>query len=143
MATGKKKTNAKLMPFVNGKSIDWFYGWKGIEKLTNAYGKSWVDVGELIEDTWGDRADINQVVACGYIYLGLRQIKKRKNLKIKRLPKETDIHYAIRIHRNNINKWYKSDAQDYYKAMRQLYERLMKTRAKFVISSAKHNIKDI
>ena len=23
MATGKKKTNAKLMPFVNGKSIDW------------------------------------------------------------------------------------------------------------------------
>jgi hypothetical protein len=33
---------------IDGKEVDWFYGWPGIEKLTKSLGKSWIDVGELI-----------------------------------------------------------------------------------------------
>ena len=31
-----------------GNDIDWFQGWSGILKLTEALGKTWIDVGELI-----------------------------------------------------------------------------------------------
>ena len=51
----KRLNDFKLMPIgKDGKDVDWFYGWKGIEKLTKALGKTWIDVGELIEDNWVD-----------------------------------------------------------------------------------------
>ena len=34
----------------NGKEIDWFHGWEGVQRLAKAYGLDWADVGFMIED---------------------------------------------------------------------------------------------
>ena len=68
----KKKTfggTIKLMPIgKDGKEVDWFHGWPGIIKYAEALGKTWVDVGQLIEDTWGDRVSFYQIITCSEIY---------------------------------------------------------------------------
>jgi len=43
----------------NGKEADWFHDWFGIIKYAEALRKSWVDVKQLIEDTWGDRVSVS------------------------------------------------------------------------------------
>ena len=65
-----KQVKAKLMPIgKDGKEVDWFYGWPGIEKLTKSLGKSWIDVGELIENTWGDRTSMTDINFAHVIYI--------------------------------------------------------------------------
>ena len=92
----KRLNDFKLMPIgKDGKDVDWFYGWKGIEKLTKALGKTWIDVGELIEDNWVDRTSFDQIMLCQAVHKSLN--KKHNKPKLKLAPKgtESNMHYAI------------------------------------------------
>mgnify|MGYP006119655855 CR=1 FL=1 len=77
----KKKTfggTIKLMPIgKDGKEVDWFHGWPGVINYTEALGKSWVDVGQLIEDTWGDRVSFYQIITCSENYSSLGRVQKK------------------------------------------------------------------
>lgn len=138
----KKKVNAKLMPIGrDGKEVDWFYGWPGIEKLTKAYGKTWFDVGELIENTWGDRTSMTDINFAHVIYHSLEQIKQGRWKEIRRraVPiNETDLHFAIRMNKERLVQiWLemypgKKLPKDIQKSFRQIYESIMKRRSSFV-----------
>ena len=66
----------KLMPIgKDGKEVDWFHGWPGIVEYTEALGKTWNDVGNLIEETWGDRVSFWQIVVCSEVYRSLIKVK--------------------------------------------------------------------
>jgi hypothetical protein len=128
----RKKNNARLMPVdKDGKEVDWFRGWDGIADLAKAYGKTWSDVGLLMEETWGDKTTIEQVVACSYIYLGLAHIKnKDKEILSKRQTKENDTHLAIRVNLKNIKRFYNPKTKDFYKSVRQMYDDVMNNRGR-------------
>jgi len=134
-----KVRKAKLMPIgKNGKEIDWFYGWPGIEKLAAGYGKSWLDVGELIEDTWGDRTTFEDLNFAYVIYHSLDLIKHGK-IKKRPVPNnETDIHFVIRTNRQRLQQLWKKEnpgknlPKDFQKSARQKYNEVMKKRSAFV-----------
>ena len=154
MKNKKKKFGGtiKLMPIgKDGKEVDWFYGWPGIIKYTKALGKTWVDVGQLIEDTWGDRVSFYQIITCSEIYRSLNRVKSgvyhnKKRIKMAPKGEEPDLHFAIRMNLKAITADYKSSggkAKDIYKAVSQLYNKTMSSNRKsFVISAAK-NPKDL
>jgi len=138
----KKKVNAKLMPIgKDGKEVDWFHGWPGIEKLTKSFGKSWIDVGELIENTWGDRTSMTDINFAHVIYHSLEQIKQGRWKEIRRraVPiNETDLHFAIRINKERLERLWlemypgKKLPKDIQKSFRQIYESIMERRSSFV-----------
>ena len=136
MASKKKKF--KLMPIgKDGKEVDWFYGWKGIEKLTKSLGKSWMDVGELIEDTWGDRTSAEQIWLCQEVHKSLQMLDYYRRPRLKTAPssdgRESDMHYAIRMNLDKIKKHYEASggkAKDIYKAVTQLYNSMMDSNRK-------------
>ena len=132
-----KKNTAKLMPVdKDGNEVDYFRGWPGVKDLAKAYGKTWLDVALLMEEMWGDKTSMNQIVACSYIARTLNKIaNKDKEVLAKRHTKETDIHLSIRLNLKDIKRYYEPKAKDEYKAIRQMYEALMKKRAKFVYAS--------
>lgn len=132
-----KKNTAKLMPVdKDGNEVDYFRGWPGVKDLAKAYGKTWLDVALLMEEMWGDKTGINQIVACSYIAQTLDKIaNKDKEVLAKRHTKETDIHLAIRLNLKDIKKYYNPNSRDKYKSLRQLYESVMKKRAKYVYAS--------
>ena len=136
-AKKKIKIPTKLMPVdKDGNEVDYFRGWPGVKDLANAYGKTWLDVALLMEEMWGDKTGINQIVACSYIAQTLDKIaNKDKEVLTKRHTKETDIHLAIRLNLKDIKRYYEPKAKDEYKAIRQMYEGVMKKRAKFVYAS--------
>ena len=113
----KLPKNIKLMPIgKDGKEIDWFYGWPGIKAYTKALGKTWFDVGNLIEQTWGDRLNFWQVVCC------------------------SEVHFAIRMNLKKITETYSKigKAKDIYKAVSQLYNKTMASdRMPYVLTAAK------
>lgn len=129
----------------DGKEIDWFYGWPGIKAYTEALGKTWVDVGNLIEETWGDRLSFWQVVCCAEVYSSVIKVRKKHYSNIKRLnmaPKgvEPDLHFAIRMNIKEIQKAYSKigKAKDLYKAVSQLYKKTMASdRKPYVITAAR------
>ena len=76
----KKKTwgGIKLMPIgKDGKEVDWFQEWPGVIKYAEVLGKTWVDVGQLIEDTWGDRVSFYQIITCSENYSSLGRVQKK------------------------------------------------------------------
>lgn len=138
----KAHGSAKLMPVgKDGKEVDWFYGWPGIKKLTKSFGKTWFDVGELIENTWGDRTSMTDINFAHVIYHSLEQIKQGRWAEIRRraVPiNETDLHFAIRINRERLEQIWsemypsKKKPKDVQKSFRQIYQSIMKRRAAFV-----------
>ena len=139
----KKKTwgGIKLMPIgKDGKEVDWFHGWSGIIKYAEALGKTWVDVGQLIEDTWGERTSVSQIWLCQEVHKSLQMVEyyRRPRLKIAPKGKEPDLHYAIRMNSVKIKKHYAAcggKAKDFYKAVSQLYNSVMKSnRKKWVLA---------
>jgi len=121
----------------DGKEVDWFYGWKGIEKLTKSLGKSWMDVGELIEDTWGDRTSAEQIWLCQEVHKSLQMLDYYRRPRLKTAPssdgRESDMHYAIRMNLDKIKKHYEASggkAKDIYKAVTQLYNSMMDSNRK-------------
>ena len=133
-----KKKKFKLMPIgKDGKEVDWFHGWEGIEKLTKALGKSWVDVGELIEDTWADRTSAEQIWLCQEVHKSLQMVDYYRRPRLKTAPssdgKESDMHYAIRMNLDKITKHYEAaggKSKNIYKAVTQLYNTMMKSNRK-------------
>jgi hypothetical protein len=140
----KKQGSVKLMSVgKDGKEVDWFYGWPGIEKLTKSYGKTWLDVGELIENTWGDRTTQSDINFAHVIYHSLEQIKQGRWAEIKKraVPiNETDLHLAIRMNRERLEHIWsemypgKKLPKDIQKSFRQKYESIMKRRGAWVES---------
>lgn len=136
----KKKTfgGMKLMPIgKDGNEVDWFHGWPGIIKYTEALGKDWVDVGQLIEDTWGDRTSAAQIWLCQEVHKSLQMIDYYRRPRLKTAPrsdgKESDMHYAIRMNLDNITKHYKAaggKSKNIYKAVTQLYKQTMNSNRK-------------
>ena len=134
----KKLGKIKLMPIgKDGKEVDWFHGWKGIEKLTKSLGKSWVDVGELIEDTWADRTSAEQIWLCQEVHKSLQKVDYYRRPRLKTAPssdgRESDMHYAIRMNLDKIKKHYEASggkAKDIYKAVTQLYNSMMNSNRK-------------
>ena len=86
-------------------------GWPGVIKLAEAMGKSSLDVGDLMERTWGDNTNINQINLCAAIHYfsSKEMLKTYKKPRLKMAPKgtETDIHYAIRMNYKKIKDIYK------------------------------------
>jgi len=133
----KKKTfggTIKLMPIgKDGKEVDWFHEWPGVIKYAEALGKSWMDVGQLIEDTWGDRVSFYQIITCTEIYKSLSRVqsgvyRNKKRIKMAPIGAEPDLHFAIRMNLKTITAAYKSSggkAKDVYKAVSQLYVKTM------------------
>ena len=116
----KKKPNFKLMPTdKKGNDIDWFHGWSGIEKLTKALGKTWIDVGELIEDNWVDRTSFHQIMLCQAVHKSLNKKHTKPRLKVGPKGLENDMHYAIRMDYKNIKQLYSKcgKATDIYKSL--------------------------
>lgn len=138
----KKKVNVKLMPIgKDGKEVDWFYGWPGIQKLAKAYGKTWFDVGELIENTWGDRTTQLDINFAHIIYHSLEQIKQGRWSEIRKraVPiNETNEHLAIRMNKERLEQLWlemnpgKKLPKDVFKSFRQIYQSIMKRRAAYV-----------
>ena len=137
----KRLNDFKLMPIgKDGKDVDWFYGWKGIEKLTKALGKTWIDVGELIEDNWVDRTSFDQIMLCQAVHKSLN--KKHNKPKLKLAPKgtESNMHYAIRMDKKNIFKLYSKvarkpkDESITYKAISQMYKKVYAARKNWVLA---------
>jgi hypothetical protein len=138
----KKQFYAKLMPVgKDGKEVDWFYGWPGIQKLAKAYGKTWVDVGELIENSWGDRTTQLNINFAHIIYHSLEQIRHGRWAEIKRraVPiNEKDVHFAIRMNKERLEQLWlemnpgKKLPKDVFKSFRQIYQSIMKRRAAYV-----------
>ena len=149
----KWKIKTALMPIgADGKEYDWFYGWDGIIGYAKALNKSWVDVGELMELTWGDRTTFRQVHCCSEVHRSLINVQKgmyrgKKRLSLAPTGKEPDIHFAIRMNRKTIFDLYKKTggtAKDKYKAITQLYNKMISgPRKSFLISAAREekNIK--
>ena len=149
MGSKKKKTfgGIKLMPIgKDGKEVDWFHEWPGVIKYTEALGKSWMDVGQLIENTWGDRVSFYQVITCSEVYKSMRRVQSgmyhnKKRIKMAPTGKEPNLHFAIRMNLKAITAAYKSSggkAKDVYKAVSQLYNKTMSSnRRRYVISAAK------
>lgn len=140
----KKNKNrlAKLLPIgKDGKEVDWFYGWPGVQKLAKAFGVSWLQVGELLEDTYGtDRTTMKHIHFASAVYASLQNVKEGY-YKSKRLTKEEDLHFAIRMDLPRIKRLYydattrkKSTAKDFFKAARQLYKNIMEKRSATVLS---------
>ena len=145
--TKKKSNQAKLMPIgKDGKEVDWFYGWPGIIKLTEALGKSWSDVGLLIEDTWCDRVSFDQIMLCQQVHRSLEMIDYYRRPRQKMAPGskglESDLHYAIRMDEVNIRKLYArcGKAKDFYKAVSQLYKSVMKSPRKNWVLAYKEKV---
>ena len=144
---GKLPGKIKLMPIgKDGKEVDWFHGWPGIVKYTGALGKTWHDVGNLIEETWGDRVSFWQINTCSEIHRSLIKVKAgnyHNKKRIKMAPKgvEPDLHFAIRMNETKIRNAYDKTggkAKDFYKAVTQLYNKTMaSSRKKFVVSASK------
>ena len=131
----KKKPNFKLMPTdKKGNDIDWFHGWSGIQKLTEALGKTWIDVGELIEDNWVDRTSFHQIMLCQAVHKSLNKKYNKPRLKVGPKGLENDMHYAIRMDYKNIKQLYSKcgKATDIYKAVSQMYQRVYKARKRWV-----------
>ena len=131
----KKKPNFKLMPTdKKGNDIDWFHGWSGIEKLTKALGKTWIDVGELIEDNWVDRTSFHQIMLCQAVHKSLNKKHNKPRLKVGPKGLENDMHYAIRMDYKNIKQLYSKCGKvtDIYKAVSQMYQRVYKARKRWV-----------
>ena len=131
----KRLNDFKLMPIgKDGKDVDWFYGWKGIEKLTKALGKTWIDVGELIEDNWVDRTSFDQIMLCQAVHKSLNKKHNKPRLKVGPKGLENDMHYAIRMDYKNIKQIYSKcgKATDIYKAVSQMYQRVYKARKRWV-----------
>ena len=131
----KKKPNFKLMPTdKKGNDIDWFHGWSGIQKLTEALGKTWSDVGELIEDNWVDRTSFHQIMLCQAVHKSLNKKHNKPRLKVGPKGLENDMHYAIRMDYKNIKQLYSKcgKATDIYKAVSQMYQRVYKARKRWV-----------
>ena len=149
----KKKTKTKLMPIgKDGKEVDWFYGWAGIEKLTKSFGKTWFDVGELIENTWGDRTSMTDINFAHVIYHSLEQIKQGRWAEIRRraVPiNESDVHLAIRMNKERLEQiWLemypgKKKPKDVFKSFRQIYQSIMKRRGAFVKAMQQKSLKKI
>jgi len=144
---GKLSGKIKLMPIgKDGEEVDWFHGWPGIVKYTEALGKTWSDVGQLIEDTWGDRVSFWQINTCSEIHRSLIKVKagryhNKKRIKMAPKGEEPDLHFAIRMNLKTITKTYKQSggkAKNIYKAVSQLYQKTMSSNRKsFVISASK------
>ena len=144
---GKLPGKIKLMPIgKDGEEVDWFHGWPGIVKYTEALGKTWSDVGQLIEDTWGDRVSFWQINTCSEIHRSLIKVKagnyhNKKRIKMAPKGEEPDLHFAIRMNLKTITKTYKQSggkAKNIYKAVSQLYQKTMSSNRKsFVISASK------
>ena len=131
----KKKPNFKLMPTdKKGNDIDWFHGWSGIQKLTEALGETWIDVGELIEDNWVDRTSFHQIMLCQAVHKSLNKKHNKPRLKVGPKGLENDMHYAIRMDYKNIKQLYSKcgKATDIYKAVSQMYQRVYKARKRWV-----------
>ena len=144
----KRKIKTKLMPVANGKQIDWFTGWDGVKRLAQAYGKDWGDVGLLVEQQWAPRLDLHHIQFGAYVYRSLRRVRsgyykaKRKKVPIN----ETDLHYAIRMDRRNIEYILKNNlkskpTKDFYKTASQMYQRIWKTHKKHIVGFANKELK--
>ena len=130
----KKKPNFKLMPTdKKGNDIDWFHGWSGIQKLTEALGETWIDVGELIEDNWVDRTSFHQIMLCQAVHKSLNKKHNKPRLKVGPKGLENDMHYAIRMDYKNIKQLYSKcgKATDIYKAVSHMYQRVYKARKRW------------
>jgi len=146
----KFKIKSALMPIgKDGKEYDWFNGWPGIIGYAKALGKNWVDVGELMELTWGDRTTFRQVHCCSEVHRSMRRVKLGKYKNKKRLSlaptgTEPDIHFAIRMNRKVIFDLYKKTggkAKDKYKAITQMYKKMISGPRKAFLISASKDIK--
>ena len=142
----KKKNNKlpknfggiKLMPIgKDGKEADWFHEWPWVIKYTEALGKTWVDVGQLIEDTWGERTSVSQIWLCQEVHKSLQMVDYYRRPRLNMAPfekgEEPDLHYAIRMNSVKIKKLYTAcggKAKDFYKAVSQLYNSVMKSNRK-------------
>jgi len=137
---GKLSGKIKLMPIgKDGEEVDWFHGWPGLIKYTKALGKSWFDVGTLIENTWGDRVSASQIWLCQEVHKSLQMVDYYRRPRLKMAPNgtETDMHYAIRMNKKKIKTAYAKigKAKDLYKAVSQLYKSVMKSnRKKWVLA---------
>jgi len=109
-------------------------GWPGVIKLAEAMGKTSTDVGDLMNDVWGDKTNVNQLLLCSAVHYfkSKKMLKMYKKPRLKLAPKgtETDIHYAIRMNHKKIRDIYSKvgKAKDIYKAVTQLYKKIMATR---------------
>jgi|TARA_R100000149_G_scaffold55560_3_gene24718 hypothetical protein len=142
---GKTKKTI-LMPIdKNGKEIDWFHGWQGVQRLAKAYGLDWADVGFMIEDQHAPKLSIHHIQLCAYVHRSLKRVQsgKYKHIKRSRVPiNETDLHFAIRMDRRNIEYIYKHNlkskpTKDFYKSVSQMYKRIMKSHPKHITGFAK------
>ena len=144
----KKGKNKKtiLMPVdKKGVEVDWFTGWEGVARLAKAYGLDWSDVGFMIEDQYAPKLSIHHIQLCAYIHRSLKRVQsgKYKNIKRSKVPiNETDLHFAIRMDRKNIEYIYKHNlnskpTKDFYKSVSQMYKRIMKSHPKHIIGFAK------
>jgi hypothetical protein len=137
----KKNINRPMFPADELGNEFQYHGWSGVAELAAFYGKSWQQVGELMEHTWGDRTTMKQIVFASAVYASLMNVKEGYyKAKRQKVPiNETDIHYAIRMDCNRIKKLYyeatsrkQGTVNNFYKAARQLYTDIMKKRTGWV-----------
>jgi hypothetical protein len=141
MKNKKKNIERPMFPADEEGNELRYHGWDGVAELAALYGKSWQQVGELIEHTWGDRTTMKQIVFACAVYASLMNAKEGYyKAKRQKVPvNENDIHYAIRMDYNRIKKLFyeatsrkKGTVKDFYKSARQLYTEVMKKRGGWV-----------
>ena len=120
-----------------------YKGWRGVEQFAREQGLDWIDVCNLI---WlhknKKRPSYLWILICARIYQTMQQIRGKNQIKIEeqvflRNVKETDIHFAIRIHEKWIKKNYTIKAlwktkPDFYKSVRQKYLKTFKKYSKTI-----------
>jgi|TARA_E500000318_G_scaffold64655_1_gene59746 hypothetical protein len=140
----KRNKNTKIpitMPVdKNGVQVDWFTGWEGVARLAKVYGLDWGDVGWMIEDKYAPKITIHHLQLCAYVHRSLKRVQsgKYKHIKRSRVPiNETDLHFAIRMDRRNIEWCYKNNlkakpTKDFYKSVSQMYKKIIKSHPKHI-----------
>jgi hypothetical protein len=124
-----------------------YLGWTGVRKLAKKLGYSWFDVCDILWKTKHHKQpEFKEILIFSVIRRNLIRIKAGKHLRdvrgnvVRRREGEQDTHYAIRAdldlfkHNHKIKKQWKDDP-DFYKSIRQKYEKLYK---RFTIEMNKH-----
>tara|TARA_Y100000294_G_C8465596_1_gene300493 strand:- start:171 stop:824 length:654 start_codon:yes stop_codon:yes gene_type:complete len=135
----KDLTKISLAPVgKDGNEVEWYgYGWPGVINYATALGIDYTQVGNWLENTFGNRATFNQIMFAQELHKSLAMVDYYKRPRIKMAPtgKESDMHYAIRMQQTKLSKLYKAAGgkhKDFFKGAAAMYRQIYKTRKKFV-----------
>tara|TARA_R100000900_G_scaffold103865_1_gene80622 strand:- start:111 stop:755 length:645 start_codon:yes stop_codon:yes gene_type:complete len=122
----------------DGNHIEWVgYGWPGVVKYAEALGVNYTVVGDWLENTYGNKATLSQVLFAQELHKSLDMVPYYRKPRLDMAPtgKESDMHYAIRMQQTKIFKLYAlagGKAKDKFKGIAALYKQIYKTRKKYV-----------